>query len=307
MMDGDEEIRMHPGQGRQRLEHNKLAKRLRRNVGRAIQDYNMIEQGDRVMVCVSGGKDSHTLLDVLLGLKRSAPVDFDVIAVTLDQGQPGFPEHVLPAYFREEGVPYEVIEQDTYSVVKRVVAPDKTMCGLCSRLRRGALYTYARQRGITKIALGHHRDDILETLFLNLFYGGRLKAMPAKLLSDDARHVLVRPLAYCKEADIERYAAARAFPIIPCRLCGSQDNLQRAAIKKMLRQWDKESPGRLETMFKALTRVVPSHLADPELFDFRALGAAGAVDWLRRAPACDGEAASIGYNAPNDASERLGQ
>ncbi len=265
------------------LESNKLAKRLRRNVGRAIEDFNMIEHGDRVMVCMSGGKDSYTLLDVLLSLRRSAPVDFEIVAVNLDQKQPGFPEHVLPDYLRRLGIPYHVIDEDTYSIVKRVVPEGKTMCSLCSRLRRGVLYRFAREQGVTKIALGHHRNDIIETLFLNMFFGGKLKAMPPKLRSDDGAHIVIRPLAYCKEDDIAEYADQRAFPIIPCNLCGSQENLQRKQIKAMLREWEEHHPGRLETIFSALQTVSPSHLADRSLFDFKSLGdgrARAATGWL---------------------------
>jgi tRNA 2-thiocytidine biosynthesis protein TtcA len=257
---------------KQQLEFNKLQKRLRRNVGKAIGDFNMIEEGDRVMVCLSGGKDSFTLLDILMGLRRSAPVHFELIAVNLDQNQPGFPKDVLPDYLHGLGVPFHIIDQDTYSIVKRVVPEGKTQCGLCSRLRRGILYTFAKAHGMTKIALGHHRDDIIETFFLNLFYGGKLKAMPPKLLSDDGAHVVIRPLAYCSEEDIEDYSHAREFPVIPCTLCGSQENLQRAAIKRMLRAWDRESPGRMETIFRSLQHVTPSHLADLKLFDFVHLG-----------------------------------
>jgi tRNA 2-thiocytidine biosynthesis protein TtcA len=246
----------------------RLQARLRGDVGKAIADFKMIEADDRVMVCLSGGKDSYTLLDLLLSLQRSAPVDFELIAVNLDQKQPGFPAHILPEYLKQLGVPFKIIEQDTYSVVKRVVPEGKTMCGLCSRLRRGALYRYAQENGITKIALGHHRDDIVETLFLNMFFGGKLKAMPPKLRSEDGRHVVIRPLAYVSESDIERYARAREFPIIPCKLCGSQDNMQRVAIKKMLQTWEQEFPGRTETIFSALRNVVPSHLADVQAFDF---------------------------------------
>jgi len=246
----------------------RLQARLRGLVGKAIEDYSMIADGDRVMVCLSGGKDSYTLLDVLRSLQRSAPVDFELVAVNLDQKQPGFPAHVLPEYLGALGVPFEILEQDTYSVVKRVVPEGRTMCGLCSRLRRGRLYRYAAENGITKIALGHHRDDIVETLFLNLFFGGKLKAMPPKLLSEDGRHVVIRPLAYVPEREIERYARARQFPIIPCRLCGSQENLQRVAVKRMLADWEREYPGRTETIFSALRNVAGSHLADPSLFDF---------------------------------------
>jgi tRNA 2-thiocytidine biosynthesis protein TtcA len=258
---------------KQKTNFNKLQKRLRRKVGQAIADYDMIEAGDRVMVCLSGGKDSFTLLDVLLNLQYNAPVHFELIAVNLDQKQPGFPEQVLPDYLNSRGVPFHVIEQDTYSVVQRIIPEGKTTCGLCSRLRRGALYRYAEENRITKIALGHHRDDILETFFLNLFYGGKLKAMPPKLLSDDRRHVVIRPLAYCKEKEIAAFAAQRRFPLIPCRLCGSQDNLQRQAMKAMLEAWDRQFPGRLETIFSSLQNVAPSQLADKALFDFIGLGA----------------------------------
>ncbi len=249
----------------------RLQARLRGLAGKAIDDYAMITEGDRVMVCLSGGKDSYTLLDVLLSLQRSAPVKFDLVAVNLDQKQPGFPAHVLPEYLAALGVPHEILEQDTYSVVKRVVPAGRTMCGLCSRLRRGRLYRYAAENGITRIALGHHRDDIVETLFLNLFFGGRLKSMPPKLLSEDGRHVVIRPLAYVPEQEIERYARARQFPIIPCRLCGSQDNLQRVAVKKMLADWERDYPGRTETIFSALRNVSASQLADPAAFDFAGL------------------------------------
>jgi tRNA 2-thiocytidine biosynthesis protein TtcA len=248
----------------------RLQARLRGEVGKAIEDFRMIEHGDRVMVCLSGGKDSYTLLDILLSLQRSAPIDFELMAVNLDQKQPGFPAHVLPDYLTALGVPFHVIEQDTYSVVKRVIPEGKTMCGLCSRLRRGALYRYASENGITKIALGHHRDDIVETLFLNMFFGGKLKAMPPKLRSEDGRHIVIRPLAYVAERDIERYARARQFPLIPCTLCGSQQNMQRAEIKKMLREWEQQYPGRTESIFSSLRNVVPSHLVDPDLLDPRA-------------------------------------
>ena len=249
----------------------KLAARLRGLTGKAIADYRMIGDGDRVMVCLSGGKDSYTLLDMLRSLQRSAPVRFELVAVNLDQKQPGFPSEVLPDYLTALGVPYHVIEQDTYRVVKRVIPAGRTMCGLCSRLRRGALYRYARENGITRIALGHHRDDIVETLFLNMFYGGRLKAMPPKLLSTDGRHVVIRPLAYIAERDIERYARARAFPIIPCNLCGSQQHMKRRAVKELLAGWEREHPGRTETIFSALRNVQVSHLADPAAFDFAGL------------------------------------
>jgi tRNA 2-thiocytidine biosynthesis protein TtcA len=253
---------------KQVYEGNKLAKRLRRQVGEAIADFDMIHDGDKVMVCLSGGKDSYALLDVLLSLKSHAPVGFEIVAVNLDQKHPGFPTAVLPDYLTSIGVPFRIIEQDTYSVVKRVIPEGKTMCSLCSRLRRGALYRAAKEIGATKIALGHHRDDILETFFLNLFHGGRLKAMPPKLVSDDGQHMVIRPLAYCKEPDLEEYAKLRAFPIIPCNLCGSQDNLQRQVVKNMLREWEKKFPGRLETMFASLQRTSPSHLLDPRQFDF---------------------------------------
>jgi tRNA 2-thiocytidine biosynthesis protein TtcA len=249
----------------------RLQARLRGLVGKAIEDYAMIADGDRVMVCLSGGKDSYTLLDVLLSLQRSAPIRFDLVAVNLDQKQPGFPAHVLPEYLNALGVPFDILEQDTYSVVKRVVPEGRTMCGLCSRLRRGRLYRYAAENGITKIALGHHRDDIVETLFLNLFFGGRMKSMPPKLLSEDGRHVVIRPLAYVPEREIDRYARAREFPIIPCKLCGSQDNLQRVAVKRMLAEWEREFPGRTETIFSAMRNVATSHLADPVAFDFAGL------------------------------------
>lgn len=254
-----------------RIQFNKLQKRLRHYVGDAIIDYNMIESGDRIMVCISGGKDSFTLLDILLNLQRTAPVDFELIAVNLDQKQPGFPEHVLPEYLKTLGIPYHIIEKDTYSIVKRVIPEGNTTCGLCSRLRRGTLYGFAEANNISKIALGHHRDDILETFFLNIFYGGKLKAMPPKLLSDDKKNIVIRPLAYCREKDIERFAAFKNFPIIPCNLCGSQENLQRKAMKTMLKTWDKQFPGRLETIFTSLQNVAPSQLADTQLFDFAGL------------------------------------
>jgi len=249
----------------------KLRARLRGLVGRAIEDFRMIEPGDRVMVCLSGGKDSYTLLDLLLSLQRNAPVDFDLVAVNLDQKQPGFPEHVLPDYLASLGVRWHVIEQDTYRVVKRVIGEGRTMCGLCSRLRRGALYRYAAEQGITKVALGHHRDDIVETLFLNMFYGARLKAMPPKLVSDDGRHIVIRPLAYCAESEIIRYAKGRDFPIIPCNLCGSQANLKRRQVKRLLAVWEQEDPGRTQRIFRALQHVTLSHLADRAQYDFEGL------------------------------------
>ncbi len=247
---------------------NKLQKRLRGDVGKAIMDFNMIEAGDKVMVCMSGGKDSYTMLDILLNLQKHAPVQFDLIAVNLDQKQPGFPEHVLPEYLRSIGVPFHVLERDTYSIVKEKTPEGKTTCALCSRLRRGALYGFAAEIGATKVALGHHREDIIETLFLNMFFGGSLKAMPPKLRSDDGMHVLIRPMAYCAEADIAEYAALKQFPIIPCNLCGSQENAQRKVIKAMLKDWGRQHPGRIESIFSAIGNVAPSQLADRSLFDF---------------------------------------
>ena len=253
------------------FENNKLEKRLCRQVGQAIGDFNMIEDGDKVMVCLSGGKDSYALLDILLKLKARAPIHFDIIAVNLDQKQPGFPAHILPEYLTALGVPFHIETQDTYSIVTRVVEEGKTTCGLCSRLRRGILYRVADELGATKIALGHHRDDILETFLLNLFYGGKLKAMPPKLVSDDGKHVVIRPLAYAVERDLERYAVVQNYPIIPCNLCGSQDNLQRQAMKAMINDWDKNKKGWVESMFSAMGKIVPSHLMDGELFDFKGL------------------------------------
>ena len=273
---------VHDSERKHQLQQNKLFKRLRREVGRAIADFGMIEAGDRVMVCVSGGKDSYTLLDLLLHLRRRAPVSFELIAVNLDQKQPGFPQEVLPQYLRELGVAFHVIERDTHSVVQRVVPAGKTACGLCSRLRRGILYGFAERNGISKIALGHHRDDLIETLFLNMFHGGQLKAMPPKLRSDDGKHVVIRPLAYCRESDIARYAEARRFPIIPCQLCGSQPSSERRAIKQMLRAWSRQHPGRIESIFRSMQNVAPSQLADRDLFDFEGLSGAapGHHDWL---------------------------
>lgn len=274
---------------KQKLEFNKLKKRLRRHVGQAIADYDMIQDGDKIMVCLSGGKDSYTLLDILMNLQKHAPINFELIAVNLDQKQPGFPEHVLPQYLTELDVPFHIIEKDTYSIVKEVVPEGKTTCGICSRLRRGSLYGWARQNGITKIALGHHRDDIIETAFLNLFYGGKLKAMPPKLLSDDKTNILIRPLSYCKESDIARYADFQQFPIIPCNLCGSQDNLQRQVIKDMLQSWDKQYPGRSDIIFKGLQNIAPSQLADTNLFDFVGL------ENKRLAATPEHDAADIGF------------
>jgi tRNA 2-thiocytidine biosynthesis protein TtcA len=256
---------------KEKFEFNKLQKRLRRNVGNAIVDYNMIEEGDKVMVCLSGGKDSYAMLDVLISLQKSAPVNFELVAVNLDQKQPGFPEHVLPEYLSALDIPYYVLEKDTYSIVMEVVPEGKTTCGLCSRLRRGSLYGFANDIGASKIALGHHRDDIVETLFLNMFFNGKLKAMPPKLLSDDKKNVVIRPLAYCKEKDLERLSQYKEFPIIPCNLCGSQDNLQRVQVKKMLAQWEREYPGRTESIFRSIRNVAPSQLADGDLFDFSSL------------------------------------
>ena len=253
---------------KEKTEFNKLQKRLRGDVGKAIMDFNMIEAGDKVMVCLSGGKDSYTLLDILMNLQRHAPIHFELVAVNMDQKQPGFPEHVLPEYLRSVGVPFHVIERDTYSVVKEKTPEGKTTCALCSRLRRGTLYGYAGEIGATKIALGHHREDIIETLFLNMFYGGSLKAMPPKLRSDDGRNVVIRPLAYCAEADIAEYAQLRQFPIIPCNLCGSQENLQRKVIKQMLADWERQHPGRIQSIFTAIGHVAPSQLADRNLWDF---------------------------------------
>ena len=277
---------------KQHYEAAKLAKRLRHQVGQAIADFNMIEDGDKVMVCLSGGKDSYTLLDILLSLQAKAPVRFELVAVNLDQKQPGFPEHVLPQYLSARGVPFHIIEQDTYSTVTRVIPEGKTMCSLCSRLRRGALYAWAAANGISKIALGHHRDDILGTFFLNLFHQASLKAMPPKLRSDDGRHVVIRPLAYCKESDIAEYAGQQQFPIIPCNLCGSQENLQRKQVKRMMDAWERETPGRLEIIARALGDIRPSQLSDPKLFDFLGLGPAGgaaskAPVWLDEAGSDD--------------------
>ncbi len=258
-----------------KLEFNKLQKRLRREAGKAISDYNMIEEGDKIMVCLSGGKDSYTMLDILRSLQKSAPVHFDLVAVNLDQKQPGFPDHILPEYLKSIGVPFHILERDTYSIVQETVPEGKTTCGICSRLRRSTIYAFADQIGATKVALGHHRDDIIETLFLNMFYGGKLKAMPPKLLSDSKTNILIRPLAYCKESDIERFAQMQNYPIIPCNLCGSQENLQRQAIKAMCREWEAQFPGRVENIFRAMSNVSPSQLADRNLYPFETLAATG--------------------------------
>ena len=259
-------------------ELNKLSKRLHRQVGQAIADFNMIEPGDKVMVCVSGGKDSYSLLDILLSLKARAPVPFDIVAVNLDQKQPGFPEDVLPAYLEGRGVPFHIEQQDTYSIVKRLIPQGKTMCSLCSRLRRGILYRVASELGATKIALGHHRDDMVVTLLMNMFFGARMKGMPPKLVSDDGRHVVIRPLAYVAETDLQRWAAHRQFPIIPCTLCGSQDNLQRVQVKKMIHEWERQYPGRIDNVFHAMGHVVPSHLMDKRLHPFETLRPTGVPD-----------------------------
>ena len=260
------------------FEANKLSKRLHRQVGQAIADFNMIEPGDKVMVCLSGGKDSHALLDILLSMRQRAPIDFELVAVNLDQKQPGFPDHVLPAYLRSREVPFHIETQDTYSIVKRLVPEGKTMCSLCSRLRRGILYRVAGELGATKIALGHHRDDMVVTLLMNMFFGSRLKGMPPKLVSDDGRHVVIRPLAYVDETDLERWAGHRRFPIIPCTLCGSQDNLQRVQVKKMIREWERQYPGRIDNMLGAMGKVVPSHLMDRNLYPFETLKPSGVAD-----------------------------
>lgn len=256
---------------KKKTDFNKLQKRLRRNAGRAIADYAMIEAGDRIMVCLSGGKDSYAMLDILLGLQHNAPVDFELVAVNMDQKQPNFPQQVLPDYLETLGIEYHIVEKDTYSVVKEKIPEGKTTCGLCSRLRRGTLYAFAEKIGASKIALGHHRDDIVETLFLNIFYGGRLAAMPPKLLADDGRNIVIRPLAYCRERDLGKYARIREFPLIPCDLCGSQENLQRQQIKAMLQNWEQTAPGRTNNIFRALQNIAPSQLADPDLFDFLSL------------------------------------
>ena len=278
-------------------EANKLHKRLRHAVGQAINDFNMIEEGDKIMVCLSGGKDSYALLDILRHLQASAPIGFELVAVNLDQKQPGFPEHVLPEYLTSIGVPFKIVEEDTYSTVKRVLDEGKTTCSLCSRLRRGILYRTAKELGCTKIALGHHRDDILATLFLNMFYGGKLKAMPPKLVSDNGEHIVIRPLAYVKEKDLIKYAEIKQFPIIPCNLCGSQPNLQRQVVGEMLQDWDKRFPGRIESMFSALQNVVPSHLADTELFDFAGLQRG---QTLKHGGDLAFDSETVSFNAPRD-------
>ena len=278
-------------------EANKLHKRLRHAVGQAINDFNMIEEGDKVMVCLSGGKDSYALLDILRHLQASAPINFELVAVNLDQKQPGFPEHVLPEYLTSIGVPFKIVEEDTYSTVKRVLDEGKTTCSLCSSLRRGILYRTAKELGCTKIALGHHRDDILATLFLNMFYGGKLKAMPPKLVSDNGEHIVIRPLAYVKEKDLIKYAEIKQFPIIPCNLCGSQPNLQRQVVSEMLKDWDKRFPGRIESMFSALQNVVPSHLADTELFDFAGLQRGQS---LKHGGDLAFDSETVSFNAPRD-------
>lgn len=274
---------------KQKYSFNKLQKRLRRNVGKAIADFGMIEDQDKVMVCLSGGKDSYTMLDILLFLKNIAPIHFDIVAVNLDQKQPGFPEHVLPEYLQELGVDYKIVEEDTYSIVKDKIPEGKTTCSLCSRLRRGILYRTAKELGATKIALGHHRDDMLETLFLNMFHGGKLKSMPPKLVSDNGEHIVIRPLAYCNEKDIQKYSDAAGFPIIPCNLCGSQENLQRQNIKAMLQDWNRRFPGRIESMFRAMQNVTPSHLIDNSLYDFKNIQTSDS-------PVSDGD---IGFDSPS--------
>ncbi len=268
----------HSVEAKAQYNFNKLQKRLRRLTGQAVMDFNMIEEGDRIMVCLSGGKDSYTLLDTLQHLQRVAPIKFDLFAVNLDQKQPGFPEHVLPEYLDKLGIEYKIVEEDTYSIVTDIIPEGKTTCSLCSRLRRGILYRTAKEMGATKIALGHHRDDMIETLFLNMFYGGKLKSMPAKLMSDNGEHMVIRPLAYCKETDIEKYADRMAYPIIPCNLCGSQENLQRKHTKAMLAEWNKQHPGRIESIFTAMQNIVPSHLADNALFNFKDLQTGEVID-----------------------------
>ncbi|TXH98500.1 MAG: tRNA 2-thiocytidine(32) synthetase TtcA [Rheinheimera sp.] len=269
----------HSAEAKAQYNLNKLHKRLRRGVGQAIADFGMIDEGDKVMVCLSGGKDSYTLLDILLNLQQSAPISFSIVAVNLDQKQPGFPAEVLPNYLSSIGVDFKIVTEDTYSIVKEKIPEGKTTCSLCSRLRRGILYRTAKELGATKIALGHHRDDMIETMFLNMFYGGKMKSMPPKLISDNGEHIVIRPLAYCREKDIEKYSTAREFPIIPCNLCGSQDGLQRQVVKEMLQDWDKRFPGRIETMFQAMQNIVPSHMVDKNLFDFTAVSKERAAEF----------------------------
>lgn len=285
----------HLTKSKQQYSFNKLQKRLRRCVGKAISDFNMIEDGDKVMVCLSGGKDSYTMLDILMFLQKIAPIHFDIVAVNLDQKQPGFPEHVLPEYLSGLGIDYQIVNEDTYSIVKEKIPEGKTTCSLCSRLRRGILYRTAQEIGATKIALGHHRDDMLETLFLNMFHGGRMKSMPPKLVSDDGKNIVIRPLAYASEKDIAKYATKMDFPIIPCNLCGSQENLQRKVIKQMLQDWNRQHPGRIENMFSALQNVTPSHLADPNLYDFVGIQTTGE----------DVEDGDIAFDAPEFAGSEL--
>jgi len=284
------------------VELAKLGKRLHRQVGQAIVDFNMIEAGDKVMVCVSGGKDSYALLDILISLRARAPIDFDIVAVNLDQKQPGFPGHVLPEYLAKLGIPFHIENQDTYSIVKRVIAEGKTMCSLCSRLRRGVLYRVASELGATKIALGHHRDDMLQTLFMNMFFAARLKGMPAKLVSDDGKNIVIRPLAYVAEADLERWAAQKQFPIIPCTLCGSQENLQRVQTRQMLRDWGRRFPGRVDNMFNAMAHVVPSHLMDRNLYPFASLEATGVADSAGDRAFDDDEICGVEAVAPDPAN-----
>lgn len=284
------------------VELAKLGKRLHRQVGQAIVDFNMIEAGDKVMVCVSGGKDSYALLDILISLRARAPIDFDIVAVNLDQKQPGFPGHVLPEYLAKLGIPFHIENQDTYSIVKRVIAEGKTMCSLCSRLRRGVLYRVASELGATKIALGHHRDDMLQTLFMNMFFAARLKGMPAKLVSDDGKNIVIRPLAYVAEADLERWAAHKQFPIIPCTLCGSQENLQRVQTRQMLRDWGRRFPGRVDNMFNAMAHVVPSHLMDRNLYPFASLEATGVADSAGDRAFDDDEILGVEAVAPDPAN-----
>ena len=287
------------------FEANKLSKRLHRQVGQAITDFNMIEAGDKVMVCVSGGKDSYAMLDILMSMQQRAPIDFSIVAVNLDQKQPGFPEHILPTYLQGRGVPFRIEAQDTYSIVKRLIPEGKTMCSLCSRLRRGILYRVAGELGATKIALGHHRDDMVVTLLMNMFFGSRMKGMPPKLVSDDGRHVVIRPLAYVAESDLERWAVQRSFPIIPCTLCGSQDNLQRVQVKKMIHEWERQYPGRIENMLSAMAHIVPSHMMDRQLFPFTTIQATGVPDAAGDRAFDDDEACASPTAAGGAASIRL--